>query len=117
MDELRKDCLVYMRDHFRSVIKIPLDLACLSDVVISGLSDVTEDRQLVTFKVLFVAWVLRRTTEKGLGAVVTCRIRETKLPAVCIVYGFKNNCERLNGKSSTAGTVVLCTLNRCGVFV
>jgi Domain of unknown function (DUF3342) len=51
MDDLRKDCLAYMRDHFRSVIKIPLDLACLSDVIVGGLSDVTEDKQLITFKV------------------------------------------------------------------
>lgn len=51
MESLMNECLVYFRDHFRTVMKVPLDISCLSDTLISKLSAITTDQQLITLKV------------------------------------------------------------------
>lgn len=51
MDMLMAECLVYFRDHFRQVVKVPLDINCLSDTVVTKLSNITPDATLAQFKV------------------------------------------------------------------
>lgn len=51
MEQLMNECVMYFREHFRSVIRVPLDISCISDAIVARLSDVTPDRLLLGFKV------------------------------------------------------------------
>lgn len=58
MERLMQECILYFRDHFRSVIRVPLDISCVSDAIVKRLSSVINDALLITLKVRLILTVL-----------------------------------------------------------